>query len=139
MQNGKGTFSCGFSGPTMRRLQKETKARGCLGPREEALLNVYYAILFHNNDQGRHKSVSKNVFGFCGCHLQAFANLARFLVICCDGVWDVKTNQQALENVGMNMQRLLWVFPAKWSKNANVNSIQVSIYAVYIFQHILAL
>ena len=55
-----------------------------------------------------------NVFGFCKCHLQAFAKLARFLIICCDGVSDVKTNEQALENVCMNMQCVLWVFAAKW-------------------------
>ena len=114
MQNGKGTFSCAS------RAQQ---------------WDVCYAILFHINDWGRHRWVSKHVFGFCGCHLQAFAKLARFLIICCDGVWDVKTNQQALENVGMNMQCVLWVFPAKWLENANVNSIQVylSIY-IYIFR-----
>ena len=102
-----------------------------LAPPAAQQWDVCYATLFHINDWGRHRWVSKHVFGFCGCHLQAFAKLARFLIICCDGVWDVKTNQQALENVGMNMQCVLWVFPTKWLENANVNSIQVYL-SIYI-------
>jgi hypothetical protein len=103
-----------------------------LAPPATQQWDVCYATLFHINDWGRHRWVSKHVFGFCGCHLQAFAKLARFLIICCDGVWDVKTNQQALENVGMNMQCVLWVFPTKWLENANVNSIQVYL-SIYLY------